>query len=128
MEERKPLLPAARPRTTAQRAAAFAKPAVIAGAVSALVCAVLLLIIAGLDGFNATVYSVDGKDIRDATDEAGQIRGLYSGARTGGTIFLVLALATAAAGAVVLYLGRRHSRANADDDGGETVRLEDLRG
>ena len=51
------------------------------------------MIIFLLDSFNATVYSVGGKDISDATDEARQIRELYSGARIGGVVFLVVSAA-----------------------------------
>ena len=50
--------------------ARFARPALIASAVVAIVCVALLVIIFFLDTFNATVYSVGGNDIRDETQEA----------------------------------------------------------
>ena len=59
--------------------AGYARTALIAGAAVAVVCLVLLVIIFLLDSFNATVYSVGGKDINDATDEARQIRGAVLG-------------------------------------------------
>ena len=91
----------------------------------AVVCTALLVIIFFLDTFNATVYSVGGKDIQDATDEARDIRELYSGARLGGIFLLVVSLMAAVAGAVVLYL----RRATADEgDGDEDVDFDDLAG
>ena len=51
--------------------ARYARPALIAGAVIAVVSIALLVIIFFLDSFNATVYSVGGKSVQDATDEAG---------------------------------------------------------
>ena len=97
----------------------------IASAV-AVVCIALLVIIFFLDTFNATVYSVGGKDIQDATDEARDIRGLYSGARIGGIILLVIALLAAVGGAVVLYLKR--GTATEGDEGDEDVDFDDLAG
>ena len=78
-------------RPARQGLARYARPALIAGAVIAVVCAALLVIIFFLDSFNATVYSVGGKDVTDATDEAKAIRESYAGARIGGIIFLVRA-------------------------------------
>ena len=104
----------------------YARPALIAGSAVAVVCIALLVIIFFLDTFNATVYSVGGKDIQDATDEARDIRGLYTGARVGGIILLVVSLLAAVGGAVVLYL--RRETLNVEDDGDEDVDLEDLTG
>ena len=56
--------------------ARFARPALIASAVVAVVCIALLVIIFFLDTFNATVYSVGGNSIQDDTQEAQDIRGL----------------------------------------------------
>lgn len=126
MEERTPRPAADQPRTLAQRLAKFAKPALIAGAVVALICGVLLLIIGALDAFNATVYSVDGKSIKDQSEEAGQIRDAYAGARTGGIVFLVLALASAVAGGIVLYLNRNEPGEIGDAEGDQDVDFEDL--
>ncbi|MET4133900.1 hypothetical protein [Pseudarthrobacter sp. PvP090] len=107
--------------------ARFARPALIAGGVIAVVCVALLVIIFFLDSFNATVYSVGGLDVQDATDEARAIRENYAGARAGGIVFLVLGVALAAAGALVLY--RHRNEAGTDDgDNGEDVDFEDLGG
>jgi len=96
----------------------------IAASVVALVCIALLVIILVLDTFNATVYSVGGSNIRDDTQEARDIRGLYTGARTGSIVFLVASLLAAAAAAVVLYRGR--NLGSRDSDGGEDVDFDDL--
>lgn len=93
----------------------------------AVVCTALLVIIFFLDTFNATVYSVGGKDIQDATEEAREIRDLYSAARLGGVILLVISLLAAAAGAVVLYL-RRGNGTGEGNDGDEDVDFDDLAG
>jgi hypothetical protein len=105
----------------------YARPALIAGSAVAVICIALLVIIFFLDTFNATVYSVGGKDITDATDEAGDIRGLYNGARVGGTILLVISLLAAVGGATVLYL-KRGTLSAGNDDGDEDVDFEDLAG
>ena len=107
--------------------ARYARPALIAGAVIAVVCAALLVIIFFLDSFNATVYSVGGKDVADATDEAKSIREDYAAARIGGIIFLVIGIALAAAGGVVLYRHRNELGPD-DEDNGEDVDFEDLGG
>ncbi|HET9348204.1 MAG TPA: hypothetical protein VFO13_03595 [Arthrobacter sp.] len=87
----------------------------------------LLVIIFFLDSFNATVYSVGGQDIQDATDQAKAIRENYAGARAGGVAFLALGVGLAAAGGLVLY---RHRNETGSDDGdnGEDVDFEDLGG
>ena len=103
----------------------YARPALIAGAVVAVVCLVLLVIIFLLDSFNATVYSVGGKDISDATEEARQIRDLYLGARVGGIVVLIVSVLTAAAAAAVLV---REQRKAGDADGGEDLGFDDLAG
>ncbi|MDR7082260.1 tetrahydromethanopterin S-methyltransferase subunit F [Arthrobacter ginsengisoli] len=110
-----------------QGLARYARPALIAGGVIAVVCAALLVIIFLLDSFNATVYSVGGKAVTDATDEAKAIRESYAGVRAGGVVFLVLGFVLAAAGGLVLY---RHRNEAGSDDGetGEDVDFEDLGG
>jgi hypothetical protein len=118
--------PSGPPQTNHTDLVKIARPALIAGAAVAVVCIALLVIIFFLDTFNATVYSVGGKDIQDATDEARDIRGLYSGARVGGIILLVISLLAAVGGAVVLYLKR--GTADEDDDGDEDVDFDDLAG
>jgi ABC-type Fe3+ transport system permease subunit len=112
----------ARSRTGLAR---YARPALIAGAAVAVVCLVLLVIIFLLDSFNATVYSVGGKNINDATDEARQIRELYSGVRIGGVVILIASALTAAASAAVLFRQRKNAP-ESDDDGGEDVGFDDL--
>ena len=114
-------------RPARQGLARYARPALIAGAVIAVVCAALLVIIFFLDSFNATVYSVGGKDVSDATDEAKSIRESYAGARVGGIIFLVTGIALAAAGGLVLYRHRNEPGSD-DEDNGEDVDFEDLGG
>ncbi|MFE4197449.1 hypothetical protein ACFRJ9_16425 [Paenarthrobacter sp. NPDC056912] len=105
----------------------YARPALIAGAVIAVVCIALLIIIFALDSFNAAAYSVTGKSVNDATDEARDIRELYSGARVGGIIALVVSAVVAVASGVLLYLNRGTDRVDGDDDG-EDYDLEDLTG
>ncbi|MFE4834354.1 hypothetical protein ACFRAU_06700 [Arthrobacter sp. NPDC056691] len=104
-----------------------ARPALIVGAVVAVVCLVLLVIIFLLDSFNATVYSVGGKNISDATEEARQIRDLYLGARVGGVVVLIVSAVAAAAAAVVLVREQRKA-GDEDADGGEDLGFDDLAG
>jgi Mn2+/Fe2+ NRAMP family transporter len=104
--------------------ARYARPALIAASLVAVVCIALLVIIFFLDTFNATVYSVGGNDIQDDTQEASDIRGLYAGARAGSIVFLVASLLAAAVAAVVLYRGRNQGMR--DSDGGEDVDFDDL--
>lgn len=107
--------------------ARYARPALIAGAAIAVVCLALLVIIFFLDSFNATVYSVGGKNIQDDTDEARQIRESYAAVRAGGLVFLIASVATALAAAVVLY--RNRNVTNDDDtDDGDDVDFDDLAG
>lgn len=106
----------------------FARPALIAGSVVAVVSVALLVIIFFLDSFNATVYSVGGKDVADATDEARSIRDTYAAARVGGIIFLILGAAAALAGGVLLYRDRNTSPRIDEDDDGQDWDYEDLAG
>lgn len=126
MEDSAGTQPSGPPESNVTDLVKFARPALIAGSAVAIVCLALLVIIFLLDTFNATVYSVGGKDIQDATDEARDIRDLYSGARVGGIILLVLSLLAAVAGAVVLYL--RRGTLDDGNDGGEDVDFDDLTG
>ncbi|HEY8700648.1 MAG TPA: hypothetical protein VIM08_06730 [Arthrobacter sp.] len=118
MEDSAGAQPSEQPRSTNAALVKFARPALIAGIVVAVVCVALLVIIFFLDTFNATVYSVGGKDIQDATDEARDIRNLYSGARIGAVVLLVISLLAAAGGAVLLYLrrGTEPDEGNGDED------------
>ncbi len=104
--------------------ARFARPALIAGSLVAVVCIGLLVVIFSLDAFNATVYSVGGNDIAGDTQEARDIRGLYDGARAGSIAVLVFALLTAAGAGVVLYRARKSTAG--DGEGGEDVDFDDL--
>ncbi|MFF1382508.1 hypothetical protein ACFVWT_02975 [Arthrobacter sp. NPDC058288] len=107
--------------------AKYARTALIAGSAIAVVCLALLVIIFFLDSFNATVYSVGGKNIQDATDEAREIRESYAAVRVGGLVFLIASVATALAAAVVLY--RNRNVTNDDDtEDGDDVDFEDLAG
>ena len=112
-------------RPARQGLARYARPALIAGGIIALVSVALLVIIFFLDSFNATVYSVGGQDVQDATDQAKAIRENYAGVRAGGIVFLVLGVALAAAGGLVLY---RHRNEAGSEEGynGEDVDFEDL--
>jgi uncharacterized membrane protein YqiK len=105
----------------------YARPVLIAGAVVAVVCLVLLVIIFLLDSFNSTVYSVGGKNIGDATEEARQIRDLYLGARVGGIVVLIVSVVTAAGAAAVLVREQRKA-GDEDADGGEDLGFDDLAG
>ncbi len=115
-------------RRSPQGLARYGRPALIAGAVIAVVCIALLVIIFFLDSFNATVYSVGGKNVQDATDEARAIRDTYAAARLGGIIFLVTGVLLAAAGAVLVYRHRNDEGQDTDDDDGQDVDFEDLAG
>ena len=108
-----------------QGLARYARPALIAGGIIALVSVALLVIIFFLDSFNATVYSVGGQDVQDATDQAKAIRENYAGVRAGGIVFLVLGVALAAAGGLVLYR-HRNEAGSEEGDNGEDVDFEDL--
>jgi Mn2+/Fe2+ NRAMP family transporter len=124
MEDSAGTQPSGPPRSSRADLVKIARPALIAGSAIAVVCIALLVIIFFLDTFNATVYSVGGKDIQDATDEARDIRDLYSGARVGSVILLVLSLLAALGGAVVLYL--RRGTFKDGNDGDEDVDFDDL--
>ncbi|MET3949488.1 hypothetical protein [Arthrobacter sp. UYEF36] len=114
-------------RGARQGLARYARPALIAGTVIAIVCVALLVIIFFLDSFNATVYSVGGKDVQDTTDEAKAIRESYAAVRAGAAVFLALGAALAAAAGLVLYRHRNDAGVN-DGDSGEDVDFEDLGG
>lgn len=111
----------------AARLAPYAKPAAIAGAAVAVVCVALLVIVFFLDSFNAATYSMTGKSVQDATDEARDIRESYSGVRIGALIVLLVSAAAAIAGGVLLYLNRS-AVPDDDEDNGEDVDFEDLAG
>jgi hypothetical protein len=105
----------------------YARPALIAGVAIAVVCIALLVIIFFLDSFNAAAYSMTGKSVQDATDEARDIRDSYAGVRSWTIVGLVLSGVVALASAVTLYLN--HGGAPEEDyDDGEDVDFDDLGG
>ena len=92
----------------------------------AVVCVALLVIIFFLDSFNATVYSVGGKDVKDATDEARDPRHLRR--RPAGRHHRPRPrCGRALAGGFVLYRDRDAATGREEDDG-EDVDFEDLGG
>lgn len=115
------------PEASHGNAVKYARPALIVGAAIAVVCVALLVIIFFLDSLNAAVYSVDDNNIGDATDEARDIRELYSPVRIGGIVCLVVAVLAVAASSIVLYRNRK-LQADEDSDDGEDVDFEDLAG
>ncbi|MFJ4206997.1 hypothetical protein ACIPY2_00840 [Paenarthrobacter sp. NPDC089675] len=120
-------VPGAEEHPAGRSISTYARPALIAGAVIAVVCIGLLIVIFALDSFNAAAYSVTGKSVNDATEEARDIRELYSGVRAGGITGLVISGVVAVAAAVVLYLNRGSAAGRAEDDG-DDYDLDDLRG
>jgi uncharacterized membrane protein len=107
--------------------AKYARPALIVGSLIAVVCIALLIIIFFLDSFNAATYSMTGKSVQDATDEARDIRDTYTGARIGAIVGLVVFGVVALASGVVLYLNRGTAAEKGYDDG-EDVDFDDLAG
>jgi uncharacterized membrane protein len=105
----------------------YARPALIVGSLIAIVCIALLIIIFFLDSFNAATYSITGKSVQDATDEARDIRDTYTGARIGAIVGLVVFGIVALASGVVLYLNRGTAPGKGNDDG-EDVDFDDLAG
>lgn len=103
----------------------YARPALIVGSLIAIVCIALLIIIFFLDSFNAATYSMTGKNVQDATDEAQDIRDTYAGVRIGAIVGLVVFGVVALASGVVLYLNRGNARRY---DDGEDVDFDDLAG
>lgn len=113
-------------RPARRGAARYARPALIAGLGIAVVCAALLVIIFFLDTFNATVYSVGGTDVSDATGEARAIRDNYAAARTGGIAVLIAGVVLAAGAGLLLYRHRNDAGTGGPD--GEDVDFADLGG
>jgi hypothetical protein len=94
----------------------YTRPLLILGIVVAVVSAVLLLLVLGLDGFTATVYSVGGKSIDDATPEAAALRDQYLGAKIAAIVGLVVGGVFLIGSLVVMYLNRGQSRGDDGDD------------
>ncbi|WP_460990712.1 hypothetical protein [Sinomonas soli] len=94
----------------------YARPVLIAGIVITVVAAVLLVVVMGLDAFNATVYSVGGKNISDATPEAQSLRDQFLGAKIGSIIGLVVGGVALVASIAVMYATRGLDADEEDDD------------
>ena len=124
MEEHEEQQAAANDQIPADGIVKYARPALIAAAAVVIVSLALLVIIFALDSFNATVYSVGGKNINDPSDEARDIRELYSAVRVGGVVVLIASAATAVAAAIVLFRSR-NSLQNREDNG-ENLGFDDL--
>jgi formate hydrogenlyase subunit 3/multisubunit Na+/H+ antiporter MnhD subunit len=124
MEEHEEQQAAADDQITADGIVKYARPALIAAAAVAVISLALLVIIFALDSFNATVYSVGGKNINDPSDEARDIRELYSAVRVGGVVVLIASAATAIAAAIVLFRSR-NSQQNREDNA-ENLGFDDL--
>ncbi|MDP5228740.1 MULTISPECIES: hypothetical protein [Arthrobacter] len=105
----------------------YSRALLAVGVVVLLVALVVLGVLWILDTFNAAVYSVDGKNISDATDEARSLRDMYGPARGGAIVVMVFAAVFAALGAVGLYLNRDARAAQQQDDDGD-VGVEDMLG
>ncbi|WP_309108194.1 hypothetical protein [Arthrobacter sp.] len=124
MEEHQEPQAAANDQISADGIVKYARPALIAAAAVVIVSLALLAVIFALDTFNATVYSVGGKNINDPSDEARDIRELYSAVRVGSVVVLIASAATAVAAAIVLFR-RRNSPQNREDNG-ENLGFDDL--
>jgi formate hydrogenlyase subunit 3/multisubunit Na+/H+ antiporter MnhD subunit len=124
MEEHEEQQAAANDQVPADGIVKYARPALMAAAAVIVISLALLVIIFALDSFNATVYSVGGKNINDPSDEARDIRELYSAVRIGGVVVLIASAATAVAAAIVLFRSR-NSQQNREDNG-ENLGFDDL--
>ncbi|WP_433874457.1 hypothetical protein [Sinomonas atrocyanea] len=101
-----------------------ARTLLIAGIAVALVAAVLLAVVLGLDAFNAAVYSMGGdKNINDATAEAQALRDQYAGVKAASIVGVIVGLVLLIGSLVVLYLSRPE---NGDD--GEDLSFDELAG
>ncbi|MGT2461342.1 hypothetical protein [Sinomonas atrocyanea] len=103
----------------------YARPVLIAGIVITVVAAVLLVVVMALDAFNATVYSVGGKNISDATDEARSLRDQFLGAKIGAIVALVVGGVALVVSIAVMYATRG---LDADDDDGDDLGYDELAG
>ncbi|MGX9900266.1 hypothetical protein ACW0JT_10760 [Arthrobacter sp. SA17] len=124
MEEHEEQQTAANDQNPVDGIVKYARPALIAAAAVVIISLALLVIIFALDSFNATVYSVGGKNINDPSDEARDIRELYSAVRVGSVVVLIASAATAIAAAIVLFRSR-NSPQNREDNG-ENLGFDDL--
>lgn len=102
----------------------IARPVLIAGIVVTVVAAVLLIVVMGLDAFNATVYSVGGKSISDSTAEAQSLRDQFLGAKVSAIVGLIVGGVALVASILVMYL----TRGLAKEDDGEDLGYDELAG
>lgn len=102
----------------------FTRPLLLLGIVVAVVSAVLLLVVLGLDAFTATVYSVGGKSIDDPTAEAAALRDQYLGAKIASIVGLIVGGVCLVGSLLVMYFTR--SRSNGDD--GDDLSFDELAG
>ncbi|MFJ3956221.1 hypothetical protein [Arthrobacter sp. NPDC090010] len=93
----------------------YSKALLVVGTVVLLVALAVLGVLWILDTFNAAVYSVDGKSISDATDEARALRDTYAPARAGSVVVLIFAAVFMVLGGAGLYLNRGARAAQPDD-------------
>ncbi|GHG46758.1 hypothetical protein GCM10012320_12990 [Sinomonas cellulolyticus] len=112
------------PAGGARRLRLYARPVLIGGIVLAVVGAVLLLVVTGLDAFNATVYSVGGKSISDATAEAQSLRDQFQGARAIGLAVLIVGAVAIVGSAIALYA----TRSLVAEDDGDDLGYDELAG
>jgi len=103
----------------------YSRALLIVGVIVLLVAFAVLGVLWVLDTFNAAVYSVDGKNIADATAEAKGLREIYSPVRAGSWVVLILAAVFAALGAVGLYLNR-DNRPKEQGSGQGDLGVEDM--
>ncbi|MDQ4501941.1 hypothetical protein [Sinomonas sp. ASV322] len=94
----------------------IARPVLIVGIVLVALCAVLLIVVIGLDAFTATVYSVGGKSINDQTPEAQALRDQYLGAKIFAIVGLVVGGLALVGSVAVMYLHRGRGKGNDDGD------------
>lgn len=102
----------------------YARSVLIGGIVVTVVAGVLLLVVMGLDAFNATVYSVGGKSINDVTPEAQNLRDQFLGAKVSAIVGLIVGGVALVASIAVMYI----TRGLAFDDEGEDLGYDELAG
>ncbi|MGN6404893.1 hypothetical protein [Sinomonas sp.] len=93
----------------------YTRPLLILGIVVAVVSAVLLLVVLGLDAFTATVYSVGGKSIDDSTPEAQALRDQYLGGKIAAIVGLVVGGVFLVGSLLVMYFNRSRGGDDGDD-------------
>ncbi|WP_422933828.1 hypothetical protein [Sinomonas sp. P47F7] len=107
--------PAASPTAHNGGSSRAIRTVLIVGIVLAVVCAILLAVVLGLEAFTSAVYSVGGKSIDDPTPEAAALRDQYLGAKIAAIVGLVVGGVFLIGPLVVMYLNR--GRSGEDGDG-----------